>query len=63
MTSMEVPEPCIIGRYWTVWHLGCMGWSVYLSPFHIMSVHHFCGEYSVNALYLFIPMSVKYHSL
>ena len=62
-TPIEVPELCIAGRYQPTWHLGCMGWSVYLSSFYIMSVHHFCVKYSVNTLYLFHPMPARHHSL
>ena len=43
--------------------LDCVGWSMFLSPFHIMPVHHFHGKYSVNTLYLYHPISAKHHSL
>ena len=61
-TPMKVPEFWFAGRYQSVWHLQFIGWSVYLSPCHILSVHHFLGKYSVNALYLFHHMSAKHHS-
>ena len=48
--SMEVQELCITARYKPAWHLGYMGWSVYLSTCYIMSVHCFCGKYSVSTL-------------
>ena len=62
-TPMEVPELWIAGRYQPVQHLRCIGRSVYLSSFYTMSLHHFCGKYSVNTLYLFHPMSAGHHSL
>ena len=62
-TPMEVPELCIAGRYQPTQYLGFMAWSVYLSSFHIMSVHHYHGKYGVNTLYLFHPMSARHHSL
>ena len=43
-------------------HLGCIGWSMYLSPCLVLSVHHFLAEYSVNTLYLFHHMSAQHHS-
>ena len=58
----QLPKLCISDRYQPTQHLGCMGWSVYLSPFNIMSVHCFCGRYSVNTLYFFHPMSARHHS-
>ena len=48
LTSMEVPEFWFTGSYQSIKHLGCMNQSVYLSPYHILSVHHFLEEYSVN---------------
>ena len=45
---MEVLEFGFFGRYLSIWHLGCMDWSVYLSPCHILSVHHFLEKYNVN---------------
>ena len=62
LASMEVPKLWIAGRYQSAQHLGCMGWSVYLSSFYILSVHHFLGTYGVNTLYLFHTMSAKHHS-
>ena len=56
---MEVPKLWIAGRYQSAQHLGCMGWSVYLSSFYILSVHHFLGTYGVNTLYLFHTMSAS----
>ena len=61
-TRVEVPEFWFAGRYQSIQHLGCIGWSVYLSPCHILPVHHFLGKYSVNTLYLFQHMSAKHHS-
>ena len=62
-TSTEVLELCVIGRYQPAQYLGCVCWSVYLSPFDIMSVHHSCGKYSVSTLHLCHPMSARHHSL
>ena len=61
-TPMEVLEFQFAGRYQSVQHLGFIGWPVYLSPCHILSVHYFLGKYSVNTLYLFHHMSTKNHS-
>ena len=60
LTPMQVLELWIAGNYQPTQHLGCMGWSVYLLSFYIMSVHHFLGKYSVNTLYLFHPMSARH---
>ena len=57
LTSMEVPGFQFAGRHQSIWHLGCMNWSVYLSPCHILSVHHFLEEYSVDNT-LHVPSSV-----
>ena len=48
LTSMEVLEFWFAGRYQSIQHLGCIDWCVYLPPCHILSVHHFLEEYSVN---------------
>ena len=47
-TSMEVPESWLAGRYQSIWHLGCMNWPVHLPPCHILSVHCFLEENSVD---------------
>ena len=54
---MEASEFQFAGRYQSVWHLGCMDWSVYLSPCHILSVHCFLEKYSVNNT-LLVPSCV-----
>ena len=61
-TPVEVLELWFAGRYQSAWDLECMGWSVHLSSFYILSVHCFLGKYGVNTLYLFHPMSAKHHS-
>ena len=55
LTSMEVPEFWFAGRYQSIWHLGCMNWSVCLSPCLTLSVHHFLEGYSVNNTLLILP--------
>ena len=62
-TPMKVPEFWFAGRYQSIQHLGCIGWSVYLSPCLVLAVHHFLGKCTVNALSLCHHMSAKHHSL
>ena len=45
---MKVPEFQFTGIYQSIQHLEYVNQSVYLSPCHIMSVHHFLEECSVN---------------
>ena len=63
LTSMEVLEFWFAGSYQCIQHLGCIGWSVYLSPCYILLVHHFLGKYSVNTLYLYHHMFAKLYSV
>ena len=55
LTSMEVPEVWFACRYWTNWHLGCIGWPVYLSAYCTLPVHCFLGKHSVKHT-LFAPL-------
>ena len=54
---MEVLEYWFAGRYQSIQYLGCMDQSVYLPPYHLLSVHHFLEEYSVNNT-LLVPLCV-----
>ena len=47
-TSMEVLEFWFVSGHWPHWHLGCMGWSMCLCIYHVLSVYHFLGKYSVK---------------
>ena len=38
LTPMEVPEFWFACRYQAVQHLGCIGWSVYLSACYILTI-------------------------
>ena len=55
LTSMKVLEFWFAGSYQSIQHLGCIGWTVYLSPCYILPVHHFLGKYSVNYTLLVPP--------
>ena len=63
LTSMEVLEFWLTGRYQSIWHLGCMNWCVYLFPCHILSVNCFWQSTMWITLYLHHHVSAKHYSV